>query len=180
MLIKISSLSVASDVDIAGFSNVPIILYPVALISYCLVIGLMPLHSIQESTLRVSDGFATDSVGLVNRLAVHFVCVLDSLGVDDKMIKDGDLVFLLITSRCLRHGPELRNQIVVDDQDMRVAVAGEIPVGDPHRPAGVDGVGEVVPLPCTDGAEGGPFLAGDDGTTGATKGILANVRVAVC
>ncbi len=125
-----------------------------------MVIGLMPLHSIQECIFRGSEGFAADFLRFANRLALHFICVLDSFGVDDKMIEDGDLVFSLVTTRRLSHGPELRDQIVVDDRNMRIAVAGEVPVGDTYRPTGFDGVGKVVILLGTDGTEGGPFLAG--------------------
>ena len=137
----------------------------------------MLLQSIHKCTLRVSEGFATNFLGLVNRLTVRFVCVLDSLGVGDEMVKDRDFLFPLITTRRSCHGPELRDQIVVDNQNMRVAVAGEIPVGGPHRPARVDGAREVVTLLGANGAEGGPFRPGGDGTTVATKRVLANVRV---
>ena len=82
-----------------------------------MVIGLMPLHSIQECIFRGSEGFAADFLRFANRLALHFICVLDSFGVDDKMIEDGDLVFSLVTTRRLSHGPELRDQIVVDDRE---------------------------------------------------------------
>ena len=97
---------------------------------------------------------------LVNRLTVRFVCVLDSLGVGDEMVKDRDFLLPLITTRLPCHGPELRDQVVVDDQNMRVAVAGEIPVGGPHRPAGVDSVREVVTLLGANGAEGGTIPPG--------------------
>ena len=125
-----------------------------------MVIGLMPLHSIQECIFRGSEGFAADFLRFANRLALHFICVLDSFGVDDKMIEDGDFVFSLVTTRRLSHGPELRDQIVVDDRNMRIAVAGEVPVGDTYRPTGFDGVGKVVILLGTDGTEGGAIPRG--------------------